>query len=154
MRAVLGFQALGPEAACAVPSLIRLHRAANSDGLRVRITRVLGGIGQDAEDAIPLLLNEATNTNPEARCASIVALAHIKKQPDKVIPALILALHDPTTRFEALKALQAFGTNGISALPDLEKLLQTNDEKPWRYSIRQAIKFLNPEWQGSEALIK
>lgn len=118
----------------------------------MRITRVLGGIGRGAEEAIPLLLKEATSTNPEARCAAIAALAHIRKQPDKVIPVLILALHDPAARFEALGAFQAFGTNGISALPDLEKLFQTNTERHWEFYILRAIKWINPEWRGSSII--
>jgi HEAT repeat protein len=127
-RARRGFEVLGARAKSAVPTLIDIADRNISRTSRLATIDALGFIGAPAEEAVPSLLGWATNADPELRCDAIFTLGKIRSQPDRVVPELTNALHDPTpmVRIYAFIALEHFGPDAKLAVPALVEFLKTD----------------------------
>jgi HEAT repeats len=127
-RGLLGFQALGPQAAGAVPELIgQLHKGLN-EGQVYDLEYALGYIGPAAKAAVPLLAQNAVSTNGTVRGGAIVALGTIHADPEVAVPVLTEELRDtnwPST-LNAAYALGRFGSDAKPAVPTLVDLIQAS----------------------------
>ncbi|EEF61170.1 HEAT repeat domain-containing protein [Pedosphaera parvula] len=122
-QAFMGFQALGPDAACAVPKLIKLLDQNVSGSSKIYTTRTLAVIGPEAKEAVPLLLRIATSTNVSDHSDAIWALGQIHAEPDKVVPVLIRALSNPSQEDQLFAAI-ALGKFRGDAKPAVPALLE------------------------------
>ena len=97
---------LRSNAELAVPALVECLNNEKAD--RQRAIEALGAFGPSAKEAVPSLLGLATNADANVRGSACAALGEIHAQPDRVVPVLIDALHDPdpTVRRCATKALE------------------------------------------------
>jgi hypothetical protein len=123
-QAESGFQALGSEGSSAVPELIRIHEMTSSQDCRYIIIETFGWIGSGAEEAVPLVFQAATNSDPIFRLLAIRTLGQMHVQPVKSVSVLTGALKDPSPwlRLTAVKGLENFGPQAKEAVPDLMKL--------------------------------
>jgi HEAT repeat protein len=145
-EAELRFEQLGPCAQSAVPALIEIANQNISMSSQALTFSVLGSIGPSAEEAVPMLLHWATNTNEYVRSSAIGALGMIHSSPDQVVPVLLDALQDlkPDVRYQAANALGEFGYDAIHAVPVLVALTKDPDEV-MRKCVAQALKAIDPE---------
>jgi HEAT repeat protein len=125
----LVFLKLGPDAAEAVPALVRAIRPAD---LEVWITyRALGAIGPAARPAVPALLEVIRDLKARDRAQAFVALAEIRAVDETAIATLRKAVTGPESasrkggheRYLAAYALGALGPAAKAAVPDLRRLL-------------------------------
>jgi HEAT repeat protein len=125
--------ALGPDAAPAVPALIRSVDPKAPD---VSLTyTILGQIGPAARDAVPVLLAAVRDPHNRGRGEALVALARIGAGGEEVVATLRKVLEDTESagpggaerRSLAADALGALGPAARPALPALEKALVDED---------------------------
>lgn len=140
-RALYGFALLGPTAESGVPALIDL--AERDHSRRWDVLQVLGYIGPGASQAVPSLLQWATNGQPWLRGKTLFTLGKVRADPQLVVPLLTNALHDPSPDVPvyALIALEQFGADAKLAVPTLVDYLKTD---PTTRS-RDALKAIDPE---------
>ena len=154
-RALLGFEALGPKGAGAVPDLIALLREDWSDEHAYDTEYVLGYIGPAAKAAVPLLVQNAGSTNGTLRGGAIMALGGIHSDPGLSVPVLAKELRDtnwPST-LNAAWALGRFGPDAEQAVPTLVELIEastnhpptTNAYRMDRRAWQNALKQIDPE---------
>jgi RNA polymerase sigma factor (sigma-70 family) len=144
LAARAGFSLLGSNASTAVPDLIRIYEERISGPSQSETARSLGWIGPDAEPAVPLLLESATNGNDDQAFAAVMALGQIHADSQTVVPALIRLVHS-TNRGVAIVTVEALGKFGPSARDAIPVLLQVVTNYPangWRpaYSASDAIR--------------
>ncbi|PWT91735.1 MAG: hypothetical protein C5B56_03365 [Proteobacteria bacterium] len=84
-RAMWGYSLLGPAAAADVPRLIQLMNSEKSPEVRCCIAGTLGLMGPKARDAIPVLMNAATNRNADVRRSAVLALRNIRRYNEETI---------------------------------------------------------------------
>ena len=139
----------GPEAAPAVPDLIRILD--RNDATSTRAASALGHIGPAAKQAIPSLLRSAPKTNrgSEFRFQCILALGGIHQEPELVVPALTSCIsetlreQDVRIRLFCAEALGQYGTNATPAVALLTKLLA--DQNPnVRRAATNALQQISP----------
>jgi hypothetical protein len=93
LRAVVrGFEALGPEAAPAVPELARILSRTKSTGTGYRATFALASIG---EEGLPALTNALADPHCANRYYAAEAIGSIGDKARAAVPALLLVLNDP-----------------------------------------------------------
>ncbi len=126
-HAFMAFQALGPEAASAVPELIKILEQNVSRSSESYTARTLAVIGPGAKAAVPLLMREATSTNLTDHSDALWALGQIHADPDKAVPILISALGNPSGQDQlfAAIALGKFESDAKSAVPALLEALES-----------------------------
>ncbi len=134
-RAARAIGKMGPDAAAAVPALIgKLDYFGDSSivrGARANIgadsvpaiveelrggsedkdlARILGAIGPDAAEAVPLLCEKVKSTNYSMRKEASWALGEIHANPTLAVPAIMSVLNDPerSVRQRAVLALSHF----------------------------------------------
>jgi HEAT repeat protein len=127
---IAGFKALGAEASNAVPALIQIHE--ENPAFRYPVACCLGAIGPPAEDSIPILLSDITNSDGGTRYWAAYALGQIHSRPEIVVPALTNALvHESTPGIvmDYFDVLATYGPTAKSAVPVLRAYLngQTNE---------------------------
>lgn len=127
--AVAGFDALRPCADEVVPLLIKMYEHArqhNDSSGQYSTIRGMGLLGSSAQQAIPFLLKEVTNTNASVRISIYWALGMICTNAEVVVPALIKGLEDQdlSVRESAANALGRFGPEAREAIPALKKFLE------------------------------
>lgn len=84
---------------------------------------VLGEIGPNAVTAVPEIIRQL-KTSPYRAMLAAGALGDIHSDPDRCVPALIEALHQPDASERIIaEALAAFESAAAPALPDLIRLL-------------------------------
>lgn len=131
--AVWGFPQLGTQAIALVPvsSWIAVYERHPSALSQSFVARTLGDRGQSASNAVPALLQVATNTNTAfaLRIVAFEALCRIRSRPDLVVPALVRATHDrsPAVRETAIDGLGEFGPDAKSADDALMQILAGPD---------------------------
>jgi HEAT repeat protein len=142
--AFFSFQILGGAAKSAVPDLIEIYRQGISESSRAWTARSLGAIGPAAKQAIPLLLQGATNSSAMVRWGSVLALGDIHSQASTVMPVLTTALNDQNVRVRvsACTSLARFGAEAKGALPALSGLLNHSDRNV-RTAASSAIESIN-----------
>jgi hypothetical protein len=143
-EAFMGFQALGSNAASAVPKVIIILDQNFSESSKIYATRTLAVIGPEAKAAVPLLLRVATSTNASDHSDAIWALGQIHASPGEVIPVLIKALHNPSKqdRLFAAIALEKFQGDARPAVPALLEALESTKATlvaPTRTNIPQLL---------------
>jgi HEAT repeat protein len=141
-----GFEALGTNAQSATSALIQIARQNISPSSRYYAIDALGFIGPPAKEAVPSLLQWATNTNGHVLCSAMRALGRIREEPDLVLPVLTNALHSavPVVRMNAVSALGELGPGAKAAVPALVEMF--NDWVPdVRRNATNALKQINRE---------
>ena len=148
MEAAIGFYRLGPLGKSALPDLIEIYKGHRSDlGCEpMSVAHIIGYIGPGAADAVPLLVQGATDTYFANRWDAVIALGRIHARPDLATPALAVCLRDPDERIRgsAATSLGSLGTGAQSAVPELTKLL--GDPVPFvKDDAASALKEIDPE---------
>jgi HEAT repeat protein len=143
--AMRGYAILGPAAAEAVPALTDLL---SDPDLQLSAIGCLSHIGAGAEDAVPALILQVTNTNYVVGACAKAALATIHGRPEQVVPALIANLTarpscDPTPHL-TVEALGRFGEEANAAVPSIVPLL-TDGRLLLRAAATNALKRIDPE---------
>lgn len=140
-RAAMVFRALGPQAASAVPELIKIYDQKISTDSEADTALALGFIGPDAKAAVPSLLRTAANTNSSNYGFAILALGGIHTDPDIVVPVLIRALRNPQpeNRLEAARALGNFKGDAKPAVNSLVELINDPNVNAIPSGYRNAI---------------
>jgi hypothetical protein len=148
VRGYMGLQALGSNAAPAVPRLIELLTAPE-DPIRLCAAGALGYVGPAASNAVPSLINRLQDTNWVVGFYSIYALRNIHSRPELTVPALTGVL-DPTnlarnrdTCYLALSGLAEFGPAAKPAVPLILPCLQDRDAGV-RVQATNALKKIDP----------
>jgi HEAT repeat protein len=129
-EAVMALGAIGPEAEAAVPGLLR---ALDDDdtGVRQEAMTTLGHIGPAARAAIPALLRALRDKDAQYQSLAVDALGGIGPEDEAVIPTLVkMLLEDDREmmRWRAAWALKTIGSKARSALPELTRGLQSQDD--------------------------
>jgi HEAT repeat protein len=118
---------VGPDAAPAVPVLMRAAQAEN-DNLRREAVRALGRMGISARDAQPLLCD--LMASDESELVRDVAMSSLGQTGPTAWPlvAPLLAVEDAPTRERAVTAISGWGSLSQAVLPAVNSLL--SDPEP------------------------
>jgi hypothetical protein len=127
----LGF--IGPDAAAAVPELIKRFQTTRDDDLRRATIVALGRIGPKSAEAVPLLidhyLQRTLKTTPlETKRAIVTALGGMGASAKAGVPVLIKALSNPKIESDAVLSLMRMGEAARPAIPELSKRLQPKND--------------------------
>jgi HEAT repeat protein len=154
--AVMGFHLLGSKAQSAVPALIEIANQNISSPSRNDAICALGMVGPSAKDALPSLLQWTTNADWKARLYSIGSLYEIGAEPDRVMPVLMSALHDPNqmVQSKAVWALGEYGPKAKIAVPALVESWNSSNGFPVRSELVRAVEKIDPEAAATNAAIK
>jgi HEAT repeat protein len=81
------------------------------------------------------------------RSTAIFALGKIGTEPDRVVPVLMNALHDPRpdVRINAVRALVQFGPKAKLAVPALVEILSNAQDGMQRSHAEYVLKAIDPE---------
>jgi len=139
-EAEYAFQALGTNAAAAVPGLIKIYQERVSPSSQRCAAQALGSIHRAATAAIPVLLKDFTHTNGDLRFYAVSAVMDIGGDPNVVVPALKSRLKDPKVevRWNAAGALGRFGGKARSAVPELLEALN-DPAKSGAYALKDEV---------------
>jgi HEAT repeat protein len=154
-RAFWVFEVLGPKARSAVPALIEIANQNISRSSQHYAIDALGYLGEDetgytnpsAKEAVPSLLGWATNEDWHVRSDAILALGRIGAEPDRVLPVLINALHDPNLQVQlfATICLGHFRRDAKNAVPALVEVLNASQGGMVKSAASRALKAIDPE---------
>ena len=121
-----------------IPAIIEELRQGSDDR---DLARILGMIGPDAAEAVPLLCEKVNSTNYSMRKEASWALGQIHANPTLAVPALISVLNDPevSVRQRAVLALSHFEASEqiVSALAKVKE-----DETEYVRTNAKAVLFL------------
>jgi HEAT repeat protein len=114
--------------------------------LRWRAAFNLATMREHAKPAVPLLIQTLQDTNDLTAATAARALGTLRFDPALCVPALAAALVKSTNSrvdFEAIRALGAFGTNAIPAIPVLlqDKDPQDMNRVDW---VSNALHYIAP----------
>ncbi len=131
----VGFEALGPDAASAVPELTRLLEDPAPE-VRSGAIGCLEAVGAVASNSVPRLIRALDDRDEEVRRSAVAALGHIHGNASIVVPSLISYLDRPRPdngwgKFEkaaAVTALGQYASESAAALTALRRM--TNDPSP------------------------
>jgi HEAT repeat protein len=149
-QALAGFDVLGAAGESAVPDLIRIYNMNLSLESRATVIRAFGGIGPDAKDCIPLLIDATTDSNAVIRILAFGPLREMPVSPDVIVPVSLKSLNDsdPAVRAYAAGILQKLGPEAKAAVPKLLDLLAypypPADSGLRRMLIEETIKKIDP----------
>lgn len=128
-----GFVCLGPEAAPAMPALLRILAETNSPGMQWIVIRILGSIGPAAVPALLRIL--ADNHNPGRQAIAAQSLESIGPAAEAAVPALI-------------QNLNAAGTNGFLGRASINALAQIHRQPALVVAVlRQQLQSKGPNHQ-------
>jgi HEAT repeat protein len=174
-----GFSLLGPQAAPAVPQLIRLleHKEtwdmgivglqdigaggipeltaaltnrANSPRVRAGLVQVLGSVGTNST-VVPTLV-ACLADDPHVAAQAVFALGRLHLEPEVTVPALLnAAQNNANVRHQAIWALGEFNTNALTAVPFLTNCLADPD-LGIRIVTTNALEAIAPEVLGPNAV--
>ena len=145
--ALTGFHLLGSKAQSAVPALIEIANQNISPPSRNDAICALGMVGPSAKDAIPSLLQWTTNADWKGRMYAIRSLYEIGAEPDRVLPVLMSALHDPNqiVQSQAVWALEEYGPKAKIAVPALVEFINSSNGFPIRSEVVRVLEKIDPE---------
>ena len=131
-----------------------LTNALNSPDVtqRQRALFVLGGAGDGAQSAVPYLVAALKDPDTIARSIAALSLKLLGSEAASAVPDLIEALNDPRIQWNAVAALGNAGSDGKSALPALNRLLDTGSNRD-RLNIAAAIYKIDPTQSAAFAII-
>jgi len=139
--AVFAFQVLGPDAASAVPELMKICADARHPELQEYAVQALGRIGSAARAALPILLSHFTHTNSEVSFNAVISVGMMGGDAKLVVPAMKNVLKGPSwaNRFNAVAALHNYirsdaysRSNVLSAVPEMLEALRDQVVPPGR----------------------
>lgn len=153
----------------AVPDIIRNLRAsavyvpreAVDTALQVNLCNVLGEIGGEAEEAVPVLIRLTSEENLQVRYAAATALARIGIKSDEVLPAVLKVFDDPEVRAyynNSLPEMDVFILN--TSIHNLEKddpearIEAADSLGKLGVSARSSIPYLVKTLNDSNALVR
>jgi hypothetical protein len=122
------FEILGPTAAPAVPALAKIYEKNISPYSKRCAASALGSIGKSAQLALPLLLNDFTNSDWQVRFAAVSAVLNIGGDAKTLIPALQSLLRDPKHEIRANAAVALDANFHNRARPAVPALLEARDD--------------------------
>ena len=101
--------------------------------IRLAALRALGGLGKEAAETVPALLEVVRQGPEELRAPVLLALGEIGSQPDLVVPVLVEYLEkgDIESRRFAAASLEKFGKRATPAIPALIKALEDLATRDW-----------------------
>lgn len=143
--ALRAFKVLGVSAQSVVPALIEIADQDISPVSHYSAIDALGCIGPAASEAVPALLQWATNGDPTLRWHAMNALGEIGAEPDRVVPVLINGLRDPNTRPSAAFALGKFGPDAKPAIAALTVFLDSRKDTTDKSVYTNALKLIDTE---------
>jgi HEAT repeat protein len=173
LRAVSGFEALGPVGVSAVPALLDLfagdpdvafcasaavvsigpgavipltHALTNASPIvRTHAAAALGYFHSQAEPAIPTLITLMRDADFNVRLTVASSLGHIGGRPEDVVSALIRGLEDPSAsvRDNSALSLGRFGPQAGVAAPALRKMIR--DKRDPMGDAARALVRVDPE---------
>jgi HEAT repeat protein len=130
---------MGPEARLAVPELVQLLKAKETDPeLRQQAARCLGQIGPAAAtQGVPALSRALKDPEAMVREAAADALSKFGGQAKSAVPSLLAVLADreTTVRRAALSALAQIGPEAREALPKLKRAFKDADIQVRRHAL-------------------
>jgi len=131
-RALMAFQALGPIARPAIPTLAAMITNAKPDQADAGF-QALSGIG--VEECVPPLVLALTNGDAILRPAAAVSLGSLRGRAREAVPALLITLQSPDAnlQIDAIRALGLIATNPRLAVPGLIRALDSTNAQ-----VRQA----------------
>lgn len=130
IEAMFGFKALGANGAVALPELEKIVEQNISGPSRESAAFALGSMGHAADDAVPVLLRCATNSDDSEHFWPFWALRQIHPPPERVVPALTQALYSSNekVRENAAYLLASYGSEAKCALPALKEITNHVDD--------------------------
>ncbi|HWY77502.1 MAG TPA: hypothetical protein VN281_17925 [Verrucomicrobiae bacterium] len=163
--AVCGFNALGPDGRCAIPELERIYDEHPGQDPQGAILIAISHMGQDAKEAVPLLIGATKSPAPQLRMLAISALNEIRVQPEVTLPVLMTSLNDSNkfVQWSAVQGLGRIGSRARAALPRLLELRHDQSSVPGRWctgpptlaeSVEDALKTIDPEGAVAHAEVK
>jgi HEAT repeat protein len=138
-----GFDALGTNAAPAVPALVVLLNHTNCQ-VRSSAARCLNTIWPVAQEAVPVLVQHLKDPDEMVCFFSGLALGSIRKSPEVVVPALTERLSERGSKWGILVALGRFGPEAKTAVPLIIPLLNDSDGETRSWAA-MALKSIDPE---------
>lgn len=138
MTGATGLVALGTNAAPAIPALMQMLRANPGSGplnshLGALSSWTLMQLAPVSEPAVPLLMENLTNSTVAASVFAAHALGNLRMRPETVVPALIAFLQSPqsqsdgSARRAGIEALHLYGIHATSAAPSVRPFLHDRD---------------------------
>lgn len=148
-EAQYAFAALGSKGKSAVPQLMQICEENKSS--RLTAVLCLTHIGPDADEAVPLLVEVAGDTNFIPRLLALGALGAIHTRPEMVVPLLSNLLTNSSTPSElhAAWALQKYGPSAKSAVPALMQAVHGPNALV-RGAAKDALTVVEPGWSVKE----
>jgi HEAT repeat protein len=139
-----GFEALGTNARCAVPALIRIYDTTYTWRAQYNSLQAIGEVGIYDPEAVSFLISVLES--PDAHDEAIRALCKSRVEPQLVMPILIKELKDPTSQaiLEPVQALGRFGPEAKAAVPLLIACL-ANKDPIIRRSAGESLKQIDAE---------
>jgi HEAT repeat protein len=126
----------------AVPRLIK---ALENDDMQSLAVEVLRRLGPQAKDAVPALVLELKDPDPEYRREVEFALAAIGPAAKTAVPALVehMTSDEPRVRYTACYALGKIGPDAADAIPKLRENV-TSDDKFLKVASVWALLHIQP----------
>jgi HEAT repeat protein len=154
--ALIGFHLLGSKAQSAVPALMEIANQNISPPSRNDAICALGMIGPSAKDAVPSLLRWTTNADWSGRLYAIRSLSEIGAEPDRVLPVLMSALHDPNSgvQGQAVWALGEFGPKAKTAIPALVDYGNSSNGSLMRMQVVRVLMKIDREAAATNAAVE
>jgi HEAT repeat protein len=141
----------------AVSALIEVLRDTKNTGeyLRIQVVSVLGQMGDDAGEALPLLLTLSKSADPDGVAAG-QAVQRIRKVPRSTAPALIKLLKDPEPplRLKAAEVLCELEEGDKECLAALQELVKWRDSKVRQQAARLLHRYGSAAKDAVPALIE
>jgi HEAT repeat protein len=138
---------IDPEAAVSALITIAGRNISNADASDFAIDELVS-LGPPAKEAVPSLMEWATNSDWYVRYHAIRALGKIRAEPDRVVPVLMSALADPNANVHicAVQALENFGPNAKPAVTTLMEWLHdpAHDVSAREYATK-ALRAIDPD---------
>ena len=140
----------GSEGKPAVPALVSALKDENVN-VRLTVAKSLGAIGPDAKAAVPAL---AKLLDDDVGGVTINAAEALGQIGSAAVPVLAEKLSDPNLRALAASVLSEIGPDAKAAVPELVKLLGTDDDAT-RIEVLLAIAEIGPDAEAAiEPLLK
>jgi HEAT repeat protein len=125
-----------------------------------------------ADDALPSIIKLLEDSNPKVRERTLLTLTYLDRHADVLVPVIapLLDDNDQNVRWHAANALGTFGSKARSALPNLQKIIESESSPISAFAVGIAFKidpsvdvesrlqvFLrstdaNTRWRATEAL--
>ncbi len=110
--------------------IIEILRTFSQTGNLVRVFDAEQALQTFGDETVPALIEALKDPDADLRIFALKILEHFEGETEPALPAMIRALADPhrIVRICALEPVAAFGEKAMSAVPILEKWLDSDDE--------------------------